>query len=126
MDPSATEGKDETKQARVTVAPVDAQDDSDDDHAEDEVAEDDEDILNDWPDDTQVSRDVARLKNESNVVYYRSGTRPHPCSDQVMLTSPPSSICTTLDTPLPQTKLYRRSRRSRLWSSRQATGARSL
>ena len=74
MDPSATEGKDETKQARVAVAPIDAQDDSDDDHVEDEVAEDDEDILNDWPDDTQVSRDVARLEKESNVVYHRSGT----------------------------------------------------
>lgn len=62
MDPSATEGKNGTKQARVAVAPVDAQDDSDDDRIEDEVAEDDEDILNDWPDDTQVSRDVARLE----------------------------------------------------------------
>lgn len=58
MDSSATatEEKDEKKQARVVVAPVDAQDDSDDDHIEDEVADDDEDMLNDWPDDTQVGR----------------------------------------------------------------------
>jgi len=56
MDPSATEEKDKTKQARVAVAQVDAHGDSDDDHTEDEAADDDEDMLNDWPDDTQVGR----------------------------------------------------------------------
>ena len=121
MDPSATEEKDK-KQARVAVAPVDVQDDSDDDHTEEEVADDDEDMLNDWPDDTQVgrrrSRHICSLENESNVVYHRSGTRPHPRSDQVMLPSPSPQIRTTLDTPLPQTKPHRRSRGGRLWSSR--------
>lgn len=63
MDPSATEEKDETKQARVAVAPLDAQDDSDDDHREEEVADDDdEDMLNDWPDDTQVGGHSQREK----------------------------------------------------------------
>jgi len=55
MDSSATEEKVETKQVRVAATPLDAQGDSDDDHTEDEVADDDEDMLNDWPDDTQVS-----------------------------------------------------------------------
>ena len=56
MDRSSAEEKDETKQARVAVAPLDTQHDSDDGHREEEVADDDEDMLNDWPDDTQVSR----------------------------------------------------------------------
>jgi hypothetical protein len=62
MDPSATEEKDKTKQARVVVDPVDGQDDSDDDHTEDDGADDDEDMLNDWPDDTQVSTRAASLE----------------------------------------------------------------
>ena len=61
MDPDApapadnVESKTQEKQARVVVEHVNGQDDSDDEKYDPEEAENDEDLLNDWPDETQAS-----------------------------------------------------------------------
>jgi hypothetical protein len=76
MDRAAREEKEETKQARVEVDPIDVQDDSDDGHTEEEAAGDDEDVLTDWPDDTQVGRGRTTHRASNNGLLCLPRPRP--------------------------------------------------